>query len=299
MKDGVVEVWENQEANLRLSNCLVEKIKNDKKFFPDVYSIYLKQLRIIETWWKKDIKTIPELKTFVDLVYSAVPDFIVIYGALADKRIPANLHKMAEKMRKDDKFFDKCDKTIREALKAIYPKNGGLEVYMTKNEIKDKIPQKVLKKRNSGFAIVGGFMGTVSFDQLISKFPEFEFEVDEVPDGNRITGQTAYPGKTKGLVKILKRKDQIHEVKTGEVIVSPMTTPDFLPAMRQAVAFITDEGGITCHAAIIARELKKPCIVGTKFATSIFKDGDLIEVDAYNGTVKLIKRNPAKSLVNK
>jgi pyruvate,water dikinase len=68
-----------------------------------------------------------------------------------------------------------------------------------------------------------------------------------------------------------------------------MTTPDFVPAMRKAVAIITDEGGITCHAAIVSRELGKPCIIGTKIATKALKDGDVVEVDADNGVVRIIK----------
>ena len=67
-----------------------------------------------------------------------------------------------------------------------------------------------------------------------------------------------------------------------------MTTPDFVPAMRRAAAIVTDEGGVTCHAAIIARELKKPCVVGTKHATQIFKDGDMVEVDANAGIVRKV-----------
>ena len=59
--------------------------------------------------------------------------------------------------------------------------------------------------------------------------------------------------------------------------------------MRNAVAIVTDYGGITCHAAIIARELKKPCIIGTKIATQVLKDGDMVEVDAKNGVIKIIK----------
>ena len=68
-----------------------------------------------------------------------------------------------------------------------------------------------------------------------------------------------------------------------------MTRPEFLPLLRQAKAIITDEGGLTCHAAIISRELGIPCIIGTKMATRILKDGDLVEVDANKGIVRKIK----------
>ena len=81
----------------------------------------------------------------------------------------------------------------------------------------------------------------------------------------------------------------MHKISVGDILVSPMTRPDFVPAMKKAVAFITDEGGITCHAAIVAREMKKPCIIGTKIATQLLKDGMEVEVDANKGIVKIIK----------
>jgi len=68
-----------------------------------------------------------------------------------------------------------------------------------------------------------------------------------------------------------------------------MTQPEFLPAMKKASAIITDEGGLTCHAAIISRELGIPCIIGTKIATKVFKDGDIVEVDATRGIVTMLE----------
>jgi pyruvate,water dikinase len=70
-----------------------------------------------------------------------------------------------------------------------------------------------------------------------------------------------------------------------------MTDPNYIPAMEKAAAFLTDFGGILCHAAIVSREMKKPCIIGTKNATKLLKDGFLIELDAYNGTIKILEKN--------
>ncbi len=84
---------------------------------------------------------------------------------------------------------------------------------------------------------------------------------------------------------------QIAEFKNGEILVSSMTIPDFLPAMKKAAAIVTNEGGVLCHAAILSRELGIPCIIGTQFATHILRDGDYVEVDANNGVVKFIKKN--------
>jgi pyruvate, water dikinase len=97
-------------------------------------------------------------------------------------------------------------------------------------------------------------------------------------------------GKVSATVKIVNVASDMDKMKLGDIIVSVATTPEIVKAMKKASAFITDEGGITCHAAIVARELKKPCIIGTKIATKVLKDGDLVEVDANRGEVKIIKR---------
>ena len=100
-----------------------------------------------------------------------------------------------------------------------------------------------------------------------------------------IKGQIAWKGKTIGTAKILLQPKELNKVKKGDILVTNMTIPAYLPAMRRASAFVTDEGGITCHASILAREMGKPCIIGTKNATKVLKDGDLIEVDANIGIV--------------
>lgn len=106
-----------------------------------------------------------------------------------------------------------------------------------------------------------------------------------------LKGIVAFKGKATGIVKIVGRPDQTSKINVGDILVAPETTPDLILAMEKAAAFITDAGGITSHAAIVAREMKKPCIVGTKVATTVLKDGDLVEVDADKGVVKVLKKN--------
>lgn len=103
---------------------------------------------------------------------------------------------------------------------------------------------------------------------------------------SEIVGQVAYPGVVKGRVRLVRTEKESRKVKPGEILVATMTFPDLVPAMKRAAAFVTDTGGITCHAAIVAREMKKPCIIGTKHATQLLKDGDRVEVDANKGIVK-------------
>ncbi len=104
-----------------------------------------------------------------------------------------------------------------------------------------------------------------------------------------LKGLPASPGKITGRAKILMGTDEIHKFNDGDILITKMTAPDWVPIMGKAKAIITDEGGLTCHAAIVSRELEVPCIVGTssygKKATETIKDNELITVDAKNGIV--------------
>ena len=131
-------------------------------------------------------------------------------------------------------------------------------------------------------------MKTLSGDKALElKNRELDESVEEVGE---IKGMCASPGKVTGVVKVCSgAKEALAKVKQGDILVTGMTLPDYVPAMKRAAAIITDEGGITCHAAIISRELRKPCIIGTKIATRVLKDGDLVEVEAERGTVTIVK----------
>ena len=104
-----------------------------------------------------------------------------------------------------------------------------------------------------------------------------------------IKGMVASQGKAVGTVRIVTKEEDVKSFKKGQILVSTMTRPDHILALKKAAAIVTNEGGITCHAAIVARELGIPCIIGTRIATKVLKDGDLVEVDADRGVVRKIK----------
>jgi len=110
------------------------------------------------------------------------------------------------------------------------------------------------------------------------------FKTSETPI---LQGAAASPGIGSGTVRILRSPKEIGKVKEGDVLVAPMTSPDYVPAMKRAVAIVTNEGGLTSHAAIVSRELGVPCVVGTKEATTKLSDGDKITVDGTKGVVYL------------
>lgn len=105
-----------------------------------------------------------------------------------------------------------------------------------------------------------------------------------------IKGMIGNKGYVKGRVSVILDENKISRVKRGDILVCSMTCPTYVPAIEKAAAIITDEGGLLCHAAVISREFNKPCIIATKIATQVLKDGDFVEVDANKGIIKIIKK---------
>jgi len=100
-----------------------------------------------------------------------------------------------------------------------------------------------------------------------------------------VEGQGASPGIGSGHVAIIRDIKDVGSVKEGDILVAKMTNPDMVPAMRKVAAIVTDEGGMTCHAAIVSRELGTPAVVGTKKATSVLRPGQVVTVDGEKGLV--------------
>ena len=105
-------------------------------------------------------------------------------------------------------------------------------------------------------------------------------------DGNEIIGNSACPGKVEGVVKIVFDPDKPGKFNNGDILVCGMTRPEYVVLMKKAGAIVTDAGGVLSHAAIISRELNKPCVIGTQIATRVLRDGDIVEVDATLGIIK-------------
>ncbi|RLG59822.1 MAG: phosphoenolpyruvate synthase [Candidatus Hydrothermarchaeota archaeon] len=114
---------------------------------------------------------------------------------------------------------------------------------------------------------------------------EKEVEKEEGEREILVKGLGASPGIGSGKVKIISSAEELDKIKEGDVLVTVMTNPDMVPAMKRASAIVTDEGGMTCHAAIVSRELGIPCIVGTQNATKVLKDNMEVTVDGTRGIV--------------
>lgn len=169
-----------------------------------------------------------------------------------------------------------------DALRALT--QTDVEVYFDKGTL----PEEELLKQRFEQSIITVFGKN---EQIILKnYEEYEKELNTVDTNVReISGQIAYKGIVQGPVKIVIDPIGYIGFNDDDILVTGMTRPDYLPLVAKAAALITDAGGMLCHAAITAREMKKPAIIGTQIATKVLKDGDIVEVDAERGIVTILK----------
>ena len=146
--------------------------------------------------------------------------------------------------------------------------------------------RKRFAKRYVALSLNGG-TEFIYDNKLIKKIRSTFLSVKAIKE---IKGNIVSRGQARGRVGLILDNSDLVKFQAGRVLVSNFTTPEYVPAMKKAIAIITDDGGITCHAAMIARELGKPCVVGTKEATRLLKNGDLVEVDASAGLIRILKK---------
>ncbi len=199
--------------------------------------------------------------------------------------------------------LDILSEIIQDKKIAIVRDSSGITKSVTLNEEKSK--QKVLRTaeikelaeyalklqehykhpQDIEFAIENGeifIVQTRAITTLIDKRGNAELEGKVI-----VSGMGASPGIGSGPVKIIRRMEDLDKIKQGDVMVTQMTNPDMVVAMQRAAAIVTDEGGVTAHAAIVSREMGIPAVVGTETATSVLEDGQEITVDGTNGKVYL------------
>lgn len=157
----------------------------------------------------------------------------------------------------------------------------------------NKILPDNYQERLKGFGIINANnkIEIVVGDELKKELESCQEKID-TKDITELKGMVTYKSKAlvRGKVKVVEGKKSLSKVNEGEILVANETTPDYVQAMKRASAIITNQGGITSHAAIISRELKTPCIIGTKIATKVLKDGDLVELDTEKGIVKILEK---------
>lgn len=221
-------------------------------------------------------------------------------------RLPKNrkeqnlVNKVARERDKISKTYPETEKIIVKILSAI-EKDLNLErgilgcqtldemnKFLKAKKISKQFLEILKKRKKEYFYILVGF-GKKDFvttdlkfiSKIKNKFFVFDNSISEVK------GFSAYTGIITAEVFVLKAN--VKKLTKRFILVASQTHPKDIELIKKCVAIVTDEGGILSHAAIVAREMKKPCIISTKIATQVFKDGDIVEVDAEKGIVRKIK----------
>lgn len=288
-----IVVYEKQSSDiLEKINELVNyfKEKNIKNISNDeINNFYLKFIKILNLYSNIYTKTEP----FCMEKFSQEK---IIYGNALEK-----LGKIRFKLRKEGEivFYNFLGILMKEIGKRFDEKVLELFFYNYEEMFSllsggKKVNKNIIDERKRGYVLFidNQEQKIITGKKFTDTFRKFNTHSNKKE--RELSGAVAMHGKVRGRVKLVlhNRRNiskKVSEFKEGEILVTEMTRPETVVACNKAAAIITDEGGITSHAAIIARELKIPCIVGTKHATQILKDGDIVEVDAERGVIRVIE----------
>lgn len=306
-QDKNFQVWEELSTKIKLSNKkLINKIISDglkvvKANESKVNNFLKSELKINDcARWIKELNNI-----FLDL-YSTYLFFTEEYFDTKDqdllKRLPEVRMELSIFAGKVWEAYDK----ILFLMEKNYPfSKEELDRCVTSEILTilsgKKIERKNLKESQLAFTVIDNkfreFFNeeAVAIEEHLHEHDPRNQQIQRSKETSLFMGKSAYPGRVVGkVIKISENQygkyKEIFNNKKNYILVTPMTRPEIVPFIKGAKAIITDEGGITCHAAIVARELKKPCIIGAKIATQVLQDGDDVEVDANRGVVKILKR---------
>lgn len=267
------------------------------KFFENAFNEMLILTDRVEEYisGKKTISSLQDWKEFYELWIKWWGPMAVIFTLPESETAPKHIRDAALELRaKTEKYSDGIDSFSTGYLMKRYQEYADLIALMTPDEVGriDELSVREIediKKRKNGFVFLNGRLyGREELDTVMVA-NGLKLNESEIILGSEVKGAPASLGIAIGKVVVVYGKKDLGRIDADSILVTEMTSPDYVPYMKIAKAVVTDEGGINCHAAIVAREMKKPCIIGTKIATKIFKDGDRIEVDADKGIVRILK----------
>ena len=292
-------IWYEKTEMEEIENIVLNKIQDKES---GVVSIVIKRL---DSFWlklssylkdEKKIENLDEFLQYYDYLVTWWSGMVVGYIVPNLEQIDVKIrNKFLEYRTQSEKATEKMSKLMTEFWIEKYPQYKDLTTVLLPKEADNIARKRITESQRKEFLerIHGYIMfnGKIYLKSKMNKIlSENKIVMNEEEGSMEIKGRTAFGGKAKGIVKVIKVHKDLKDFNAGQILVTEMTNPDYVPYMKKAAAIITDEGGLTCHAAIVSREFNIPCIVGTRNATKVLKTGDFVEVDADKGVVKIIKR---------
>lgn len=227
------------------------------------------------------------LSIFVQKILSIYP--FISLGQLAGhyENISERLRNFLIEFRNhyDSIVHEACDYILERILKDLPLEYKTFVSFLTLEEYFGKLPTiQELQLRTKGYIFYEKLYTTSSYEKW---FLKHHISIEVIKDTS-FNGSVAYSKNAMGRVCIVYSEKDFSKFRDGDILVTPMTVPKFMNVIKRAGGIITDEGGVTCHACIIARELKISCVVGCKNATKVLKDGDIVKVDGATGNITKI-----------
>src|SRR3989344_7699450 len=289
-------VWYGQKE---LENIFINtgmRVKNEKDFFERVSKEFVSLTNELVPYCegKKKIESLKEWEWFYKKWIEWWAPMAIIFVLPESKTAPESIRERALALRaQTEKYSDSGDHLVMEYLYKQYPKYKELVEFMTPDEIlhiEELTDAQIneIKDRQNGYLFFNGTL--YARNELDSITAKYKIRLDEphIQSSSEIKGSCASRGKVTGAVIVIYGKKDLARVTSNSILVTEMTSPDYVPYLKKVAAIVTDEGGVNCHAAIVSREMNIPCIIGTKIATQVLKDDDRVEVDADNGIVKIL-----------
>jgi len=262
-------------------------LERNKEKFWEIVKLFEEDLKKLEEMIKTEEAEFKQLYERLISFWSKLAVFMAI-GGIRKNLVSEELSEKAYALRigTDKIIYEAVEQMIKKVERILPPEYKPYLELMTYDEIANKNAEiEELKKRMAGYIF---FKGIIYSEENIENFLA-KNDISLVKENYEILGgEIACRGIASGKARIILEFSQLENLEAGDIIITPMTTPDFIPYLEKVSGIVTDEGGITCHAAIIARELNIPTLVGTGIATRVLKDNDLIELNADLGIISLI-----------
>lgn len=290
--NGQISFYKDGKGYKLLSEILAKRYLKDFSLAKKTANKLIKVSDEINSFIKQH-KTLDSLLKKWDYFYNTYRDFFAYHQAMyyPSEYLINNKNKIKDK-KKVDKIVDVLDQAYK-YNEIVVPNVEKYFVdlgigHLSHIEINKEVLKNIKNKpKRRSIALLGGKTYILSFKRATDINKKIQANYRKWLNARKnIKGIIANKGKVKGKVRLIKDLSLLGTCKAGDVLVTTMTRPQYNAAIKKVAAIVTDEGGMLCHASMLAREFGIPCIVGTRNATSILKNGDVVMVDANKGEVK-------------
>lgn len=294
--NGYVEQYMSLSNSKIIRSSILTALENGV-FFNKVEDVFSSSISLVKSFSADDVKKDDFYKLHENISDLWTSYFTLLYIAdINDRRFIDSERQAKEMIVRNLDLFYFLDDYYKKFVINNYTGISRFNRYLTLNELlTDSVPSiQTLILRSKDYWFVDGDVLTINdMEPLTKKAIEHKYEIKildpKIDNANNIIGLKASKGSIKGPARIVLSYDDVGDLLEGEILITSMTSPKFIPAMKRAAGYVTDEGGALTHVAIVARELGKPCVVATQVATKVFKNGDIVEVDADHGIVRKIR----------